>query len=339
MSRQTIYKVTAPSNIALLKYWGKRDSVRQWPANDSLSMTLQNCYTETTATLYDGPDHLFAFANIPTAANEQAKALAHLHNLGKLLNFSAPLTIQTRNTFPSDCGIASSASGMAALTIAAVAAWTTARNLEDLNNKGYTHERLAHLARLGSGSAGRSLFGGFVHWQAGNHPDEQRITQLHHAEHWQLCDLICVVSDVKKARSSREAHADAWNSPLFKPRLAEQPQRLTMIQQAIAAKDFAALGSLIEQEALDMHAVMMTSNNPVCYIHERTSELICWLRQQRQTTGLPAYFTLDAGPNLHVLCERRHVEVIKQRLVTNFADLQIIDDRVGMGPTLSYIET
>lgn len=327
---------TAPSNIALIKYWGKRDGVAQWPANDSLSMTLSAARTETTAALLDAPHDELWIDGARIATDPRDKAHAHLARLRREVGLgAAPLRIESRNTFPSDCGVASSASGLAALTLAALGAWTDAGSLADLASRGFDTARLAALARLGSGSACRSLMGGYVLWQAGERPEAQSVRQLLAPAAFPLADVIVLLSRDKKLSPSTMAHKAAWTSPLFAPRLAGVPERLARVEAALRASDLSRLGEDIEAEALEMHAVMMTSAPQATYILPRTSEFIVWLRQARRRGDFEAYVTLDAGPNPHVLTRPEDAETVAARIRDAFGAQDLIVDLTGEGPTLT----
>jgi diphosphomevalonate decarboxylase len=325
-----------PANIALIKYWGKRDSGRQWPANDSLSMTLSAACTRTRARLaesaadsliWDGPGQALA----PAAT---AKALAHVVRLRRETGYAAPLALATRNTFPTGCGIASSASGMGALTVAALAAWTGAESLTDLETAGYGAERLAALARLGSGSACRSLHGGYVLWEAKDAPETQEVRAVASSDAWPLADLIVLVEPTEKAVGSSAGHKGAWTSPLFAPRLAGLAERLAAVRAALERRDLAALGLAVEAEALEMHAVMLSAAEPLRYLGEPTAAVLAWIRALRRRVGIGAYFTLDAGPNVHVLCEPKDAATVAARLAAAFPRYELLLDRTGPGPTL-----
>ena len=329
-------RAVVPSNIALIKYWGKKDEFSQWPANDSLSMTLSAAHTVTEASLHDGPhDVLRRNGHIVSAEATQDKALKHLVRLRQLLGFDAPLNLSTHNTFPSDCGIASSASGLGALTLAAIAAWTGAESFEHLADLGYSRQRLAMLARLGSGSACRSLLGGFVEWCGGSHTDDQSIRTVSDAEAFPLCDVIVLLSQTPKSISSTAAHRHAWTSPLFAPRLAGMARRLGDVRQAILKQDLEHLGDLIEIEALDMHAVMMSSTPPAYVMTSETSRLLAWVRDERSKGRLEAWFTVDAGPNVHLICRPEVAQDVAHRIVHDFGAPDLLMDRVGHGPALS----
>lgn len=329
-----IYRASASSNIAFLKYWGKKDPVLQWPANDSLSMTLNQLASRTTAFVHDADDHSFQFQGeaLPRLHPSFAKVYKHLDYLASTFHFDAKLSIASSNSFPTGAGIASSASGLAALTIAAMACWTSSANFEELEEKGFSREELAHLSRLGSGSAGRSLFGGYVQWQAGSHADKQKILPVYSADHWKLCDTVALFSHSEKSRSSTVAHGDAWSSILFRPRIAGAPERMAAMLKALEARDLQALGPLLETEALEMHAVMMTTRPPQFYITEDAVEFLAAFRRARQEGRFEAYFTIDAGPNIHIIHESS-AELVSW-LQENFPTLQLLHDRVGDGPSL-----
>lgn len=331
------WSAVAPSNIAFIKYWGKRDPLLQWPANDSLSMTLSSSHTVSTARRLDGPEDVFQFADLPvmtSSSHPEHKIFRHLQFLRQELGTSERLQIISHNTFPTGCGIASSASGFAALTLAAVAAWTEQTEWNDLAMRGIPRERLAHLARRGSGSAGRSIFGGFVRWDGGASSEEQRIHPIVPANHWSLSDVIVVLSAEEKSVSSSQAHLAAWGSPLFAPRLAGIPAKMQRVTTAIEKKDIDGLGVEIESEALEMHAVAMTGTPQVQYFTPDTVRFLAWVRQERARGTLPAYFTVDAGPNVHLICETKDAESIVRQVQKEWPTAQTISDQIGTGPIM-----
>ncbi len=329
-----VYRAIAPSNIAFLKYWGKRDAAAQWPANDSLSMTLNKLATVTEARVIEAADHTITYAGTPLPREHTGfnKAYKHLDRLARLYSFQDKLAISTTNAFPTGAGIASSASGLAALTVAAMAAWTKSASLAELAGHDLALGQLAHLARLGSGSAGRSLFGGYVQWQAGASPEAQVITPLFAADHWALADTICLFSEEEKSKSSTEAHGDAWSSPLFRVRVAGSPERMQGMVRALERRSLAELGPLLETEALDMHAVMMTAVPAQHYLNEKALAFLADFREARRRGLFEAYFTIDAGPNIHIIHE--HSSALRRWLDERFAPKQLLHDSVGEGPTL-----
>lgn len=335
--RTEAWTAIAPSNIAFIKYWGKRDPNLQWPANDSLSMTLSNSVTTTTARRLDGTIDVFQFGDQPaisSATHPHHKVFRHLMFLRQQLNASGALSITSRNNFPTGCGIASSASGFAALTLASAAAWTGHSDWNELALKNASRDALAQWARQGSGSAGRSLFGGFVRWDAGASPQEQRIHAIHTADHWALSDVIVVLSSDEKSISSSEAHLAAWGSPLFPPRLSGIAAKMKRVTDALERKNLEHLGTEIESDALEMHAVAMTGSPAAYYFTPDTVRFLAWVRDERQRGVLPAYFTVDAGPNVHLICETKDVDIVTRRIQKEWSRVKTIVDRAGHGPKI-----
>lgn len=332
-------KALAPSNIAFLKYWGKSDTTRQWPANDSFSMTLAQCRTETMARPFAGSDHVVQLngTTISRGTASGAKIFKHLDYLAERLRFSDRLAITTHNLFPTGCGIASSASGLAALTLAAVGAWSESTSLDELESKDLSRHFLADLARMGSGSAGRSLFGGYVQWERGATPEEQDFRPLHGADHWRLADTIALVSSAEKAVSSSSGHSVAATSPFFAIRQSGLTERRDAMLAALTARDLATLGTYLETEALEMHAVMATMTPAACYILPQTEAVIATVRRLRRD-GLQAYVTLDAGPNVHIISTQEDQPILVRHLQELHPDLGLLLDHVGPGPELLPVE-
>lgn len=334
--RRAASTAIAPSNIAFQKYWGKRDVTLQWPANDSISMTLTRAQTMTTARIQDQPFDVFEMAGtrIDSQAYPDHKVMRHIAMLRAELGLAGSLYIESRNTFPSDCGIASSASGFAALTLAVVSALAGQPSWEGLDLLGITRDRLAHWARRGSGSAGRSLYGGIVQWEAGVDASKQKIEAIFPATHWKISDVIVILSDAKKPTPTSSAHLAAWASPLFAPRLAGLEERSRRIKNAVAGRDISALGIELEQEALEMHAVAMTGEPPIRYLLPSTCEFLSWVRNERSRGALAAWFTIDAGANVHLICETDNETQIEQHVTKHWPHLKLLVDQIGDGPTL-----
>jgi diphosphomevalonate decarboxylase len=331
------FTASAPSNIAFVKYWGKRDAAMQWPANDSLSMTLTRCRTITSAKKIPGSRDIFRFEGRELTSDNPSsshKVFEHLGRLRDELRVSSAIEITSQNTFPTACGIASSASGFAALTLAATAALTGETEWDKLAVLGMPRQRLAHLARMGSGSAGRSIFGGFVHWAAGDTANSQEIVEICPSSHWGLSDLVIVFSGHSKHTSSSDAHKAAWGSPFFPARLAGIDSRMERVTAAIKTRNIEALGEQIESDALEMHAVAMTGTPAANYIKEDTAKFLAWVRQERSTGGLPAWFTIDAGPNVHLICETTACASIAKRVSEVWPQVRVIMDQIGPGPVL-----
>ncbi|MFU8773485.1 MAG: diphosphomevalonate/mevalonate 3,5-bisphosphate decarboxylase family protein, partial [Anaerolineales bacterium] len=173
--------------------------------------------------------------------------------------------------------------------------------------------QLSSLARTGSGSACRSLPAGFVEWQAGDDHHSSYAFSIAPPEHWDLVDCIAVVSQVSKSIGSTEGHALAKTSPLQTTRLEDTPRRLEICRQAILNRDFEALAYICELDSNMMHAVMMTSSPPLLYWQPGTVEIMQAVQTWRKE-GLPVFYTIDAGPNVHVLCQASFTEKIARKL-------------------------
>lgn len=330
MSRAT---VSAPSNIAFVKYWGARDRQRALPYHPSISMTLETCRSLTTVEVRDdaGGDEVWLAAEggelAPAPAEFARRVLGHLDALRQELGLAgadAPrFRVATRNSFPAAAGLASSASGFAALACA------VARAL----GRSPDPAELSLLARAsGSGSAARSVLGGFVEWPADGDPAAPA-TQLAPAAHWPLVDLIAILDPGPKAVSSLEGHRRAPTSPHFAARLAAVPERLGEVRQAIRDRDLAALGPILERDAIELHAVAMTSEPPIFYWLPATLQVLAAVRELRRE-GIAAFSTMDAGANVHVICERGDEATVADRLAALSPVRRILHDRAGDGPRL-----
>ena len=321
------HKVTvrAGSNIAFIKYWGVADASINLPQNNSISMTLADAHTTTTVEWLDqgaaATDEIM-LDGTHLDARKAARLVRHLDRIRTVAGVDWRARVVSQNNFPMASGIASSASGFAALTTAACQALGL-----DL-----TPTRLSALARRGSGSASRSLFGGFVEWERGEDDATSVAYELYPAEHWALYDVVAVVSGAEKAVSSEQGHGLAASSPLNAGRVASLPQALEVVRTAITARDLARLGPVIEQDALAMHAVMMTSTPGLFYWQPGTLEILQAVQAWRAQDGLQAYFTIDAGPNIHILCEAHTVAAVQARLATLTSVQQVIVSRPGPAP-------
>ena len=330
------YTAHAPSNIAFLKYWGKDG--QQWPSNDSISMTLSKCKSITQATLIPTSDQDHVHLNgeyVDADSRHGSKIYRHLQFLRENVDTNSALAVHTSNTFPLASGIASSASGITALTIAALACWTRSSNLTALAKAGYSRTKLAALARQGSGSACRSLWGGIVKWERNTTPESQRTYQLMQEHEWKLADLIIHPSSAhSKDVSSSAGHARAKSSPLFALRMQGMAEKVHYFQQALQQRDFAQLGMLLESEALEFIQVMATSSPPLSYLTQELYDLLAYVRECRQREHLQAYFTVDAGAAAHIICLASVAMSLQQKIQRNFHNFMIIVDKIGGAPQL-----
>jgi diphosphomevalonate decarboxylase len=316
----TLPKATAIScaNIAFVKYWGRKDHALRLPLNSSISMNLDRT-TTTTTVLFDRAleaDQVM-IEDSETSGKAAQRVSEHLDRIRTLAGISARAQVVSRNSFPMGAGIASSASAFAALTTAACAA----AGLEP------DERTLTILARLGSGSACRSIPAGFVEWHTADTSEGSYAEQIAPPEHWDLRDLIAIVQTVHKKVSSTKGHELVGPSPFAEARLAAAERALPVVRDALLARDFVALGEETEQEAIRMHAVAMTSQPSLLYWSPDTVRIMQAVRDWRES-GLAVYFTIDAGANVHVLCEESWAGELESRLRA----LDGVQDVIACGP-------
>ena len=293
----------AHPNIAFIKYWGNRDDALRLPANPSLSMNLGDLHTTTTVAFDEGLERdEVTIDNRPADEVTRARVSRHLDLVRQTAGLRSPARVISLSNFPAGAGIASSASGFAALTVAACAA----AGLE------LTEAQLSALARRGSGSASRSVPGGFTEWVMGRGNATSFARTVAPAQHWDLRDVVVVVSREHKRVGSSRGHGLAVSSPLHTARVRTVSTRLADCKRALLARDLEAMGPLIEEDAVMMHAVMMTSRPPLYYWTPATIGIIRAVQEWR-AEGLPVYFTVDAGPNVHLICEAASVAQVKAR--------------------------
>lgn len=318
--------VRAGSNIAFIKYWGVADATLNIPLNSSISMTLADAHTTTTIEWADddfetGRDAI-TINDQPVTENAQARTVKHLDRIRAATGINRRAKIASVNNFPLGAGIASSASGFAALTVAAVQS----------SQAELSPTQIGSLTRRGSGSACRSLFGGFVLWDQGHDDATSQARKLYPPDYWDLYDIVAVVDTGEKSVSSEGGHRIAHTSPLNTARVEAANRSLPMITDAIARRDLATLGPLIEQDALAMHGVMMTGSPALLYWQPGTIEVLHAVLNWRTQDGVPVYFTIDAGPNLHCICEGQTVEEVTTRLQSLAHVRDILISRPGPGP-------
>jgi diphosphomevalonate decarboxylase len=308
-------------NIAFIKYWGNRDALLRIPANGSISMNLGGLFTRTQVT-FDP-----SLTSDALWLNEQRQSGAafnrvhmHLERIRRLAGITLFAEVVSSNNFPMGTGIASSASAFASLTRAACAA----AGLE------LDQRQLSRLARTGSGSACRSIPGGFVEWQAGESDLDSYAFSLAPADHWALADCIAIISQEHKLTGSTEGHALADTSPLQAARLAQVPHHLDLCRRAILEKDFDQFAQVTEMDSNLMHAVIMTADPPLVYWEPATLQVMKSVNAWRKS-GIPAFYTIDAGPNVHVICEAGVSDKIEERLGEIPGVKQVLRASVG-GP-------
>ena len=226
-----------------------------------------------------------------------------LERVRNMAGVQLPARVVSENNFPTGAGIASSAAAFAALALAA----TRALGLH------LSEAQLSRLARLGSGSACRSIPAGFVEWQAGSSDIDSYAFSIAPPDYWALTDCIAVLETAQKPVGSTEGHALAATSPLQDARVSDTPRRLDICRSAVLNRDFDSLAEVIEQDSNLMHAVMMTSHPPLFYWEPASLQVMKAVESWRKT-GVPAAYTLDAGPNVHILCETSAADEVQRRL-------------------------
>lgn len=311
----------AHPNIAFIKYWGNCEPEARIPANGSISMNLGGLETRTTVQ-FDP-----TLPRDSLAINGQDASGAALERVSRFLDLVRQMAgmqvyarVESENNFPMGAGIASSASAFAALALAA----SKAAGLE------LDERALSRLARRGSGSACRSVPAGYVEWLSDGCDLDSGAVTIAPPEHWQLRDCIAIVQRGHKAVGSSEGHELAYTSSLQETRVKGAPQRLDACRKAILERDFKAFARVVELDSHLMHAVMMTSLPPLFYWQPETVAVLQAVAAWREG-GIPACATIDAGPNVHVICEAGEVEAIEARLRQIPGVLQVITAWPGRG--------
>lgn len=335
----------SPSNIALVKYWGKHG--RQLPNNASVSFTLSQAATRTFVSLEnkkseDAIEVEFSFegkSNI-SFASKIVKFFSSIADDYFPFLKDYRMVIESSNSFPHSSGIASSASSMSALALCLC-------DLENQINGDVTfnetfYNKASLVSRLGSGSAARSVFGHAAVWGKHDHvvgsSDEFAVgveAQLHPVFKTIQNDILIISAD-EKSVSSTAGHALMDGNPYADVRYHQANDRLATIMVALKEGDLATFGKITEDEALTLHALMMCSDPSYILMEEGSLSVIKKIKQFREKTGIPVYFTLDAGPNVHVLYPQAYEMEVSQFIISELKPFchqgKIIRDKVGIGP-------
>lgn len=336
---------SAPSNIALVKYWGKKAS--QIPANPSISFTLNHCKTITTLAFSkkqnDGRLTFDLLFEGKPKEEFKPKIVKFFERIDQYMPFLKDyhFTIDTQNTFPHSSGIASSASGMAALAVNLMA---LEKQLNPQMADGYFYQKASFLARLGSGSACRSIKGAVVVW--GEHAGIKGSSDLFgvafpheiHSNFNHFQDTILLVDKGEKQVSSTIGHDLMHGHPYSETRFAQAHQNLDHIKKTLQNGNLEDFIKIVESEALTLHAMMMTSMPYFILMKPNTLEIINKIWRFRSETNIPICFTLDAGSNVHVLYPENVagpvLQFIKDELVAYCENGQYICDNIGLGTEL-----
>ncbi len=330
----------SPSNIALVKYWGKKNEQR--PLTPSLSMTLNRAFTRTRLKVLPGENG----QGLVSVNGDPAHPF--LLKMNQLLHWMAveipvlrniTLTATTENSFPHSTGIASSASGISAFTLCLLDVAVKLLGAEIAGEK--FMQMASFAARAGSGSACRSMYGGFTVWgesplEAGS-SDEFAITvqEFIHPEMLKLKDAILVISADPKSMSSTRGHQTMEGHPFFSNRILQANHNLEEVLNALSANDFEKLCAVAECEALTLHALIMSANPGTLLMKPATVEVIHRVREARKS-GLPLFFTLDAGANVHVIYPGDVATAVEEFIGADLKPLceggRVIYDNCGSGP-------
>ncbi|KKQ01564.1 MAG: Diphosphomevalonate decarboxylase [Candidatus Roizmanbacteria bacterium GW2011_GWA2_36_23] len=298
-------KVTAiaPSNIAFIKYWGKKDESLRLPENASISMNLSNLYTTTTVEFDDKYDSDMVEIDGESKKGEGDRVIRHLDKVRNLSGLKFKAKVISKNNFTKGTGSSSSASGFAALSLAA----SRAAGLT------LTEKELSILARQGSGSACRSIPDGFVEWLDGDTSETSYAVSLFPHNYWNILDVVVVVGDEKKDISSTFGQVIAATSPFFPVRLRNINDKIMLIKQLMQKKYFNKFGELLENEALELHAIMLTSSPSLIYWLPGTITIMKYVKKIRNE-GLPVYFTVNTGQDIHLIIEEKNRDVLLNKL-------------------------
>lgn len=319
-------------NNALIKYWGKRDEKLFLPTNSSFSVCMdEQLVTRTTVVFspeFKQDEGWLDGKNLSADEMSSATKIFNLLRAKAKKNWFGRFA--SKNDFPTAAGFASSASGMAALAIAGAAALGLKLSLQELSI----------IARQGSGSACRSVLGGFVEWRKGEKADgsDSFAVQVASPGYWpELRCVIAIVAEEKKKVSSRSGMKQTiQTSSLFQQRLKQMPQKLEQAKQFVLSKNLPALLELVMRESNSMHACMLDTFPPVTYLNDSSRQVISAIHQLNEAKGaVIAGYTFDAGPNAHVYTVEKHVAEVKKLLEGLDGVKKTIVSKVGAGPNLS----
>ena len=327
----------------MVKYWGKRDV--QLPQNPSFSFALENSFTETLVHYrYTTSQNIaleLIFENVRNSAFEQ-RIQTYFERIADFLPFIRNLAfkIETKNSFPHSAGIASSASSMSALALCLV---TIEQDLfESLKNEQAFFEKASFLSRLGSGSAARSVYGNYSVWGKSGYISDSsdEIAILYdkriHTEFLALGDAILITSSESKKVSSSMGHNMMIDHPYATARYQQANENLRKLINALEYSDEQLFINVIENEALSLHALMMNSSEGYSLLNENTWKILKKIRKFRKDNDTFAAFTLDAGPNVHLVYKLKDrnkiVEFIEKELIEHCENRKWIDDKMGNGP-------
>ncbi|WP_338231745.1 diphosphomevalonate decarboxylase [Companilactobacillus muriivasis] len=315
----------AYTNIALIKYWGKKNKQLKLPYTNSLSLTLDRFYTDTKATIIDSDKDVVYLNNQLLDDTQNKRILNYLETVRNFYSFTEHFQIDSVNHVPTSAGFASSASGFAALA----AAINETKQL-DLNR-----QELSILARNGSGSASRSIYGGFVEWQAGHDNESSFAVPIDETPEIDLALLSVVINKHSKKISSTVGMENSVKSSPFYPNwVTLVSSEIKEIKQAIAQKDLQKIGEISEHNAMSMHALTLSADPSFTYFAPETIRIIQLIQELRRK-GLFAYATIDAGPNVKIICTKESLPKVQTYIEQQLSDVTTVVANIG--PGIQYI--
>lgn len=314
----------APSNIAFIKYWGRKNEELRLPENGSVSMNLSNLLTTTTVEFDEKLTGDMVTIDGGENVTESSRVTKHLDRIRKIAGVNTFAKVASKNNFPSGTGLSSSASGFAALTLSA----THAAGLT------LTEKELSILARLGSGSACRSIPNGFTEWLDGDVSETSYAVSLYPKDYWDISDIVVIASNEKKSISTTEGQKLSNSSPFFQTRLNNMSEKISKLKEYLKDKNFTEFGKLLEAEALELHSIMLTSTPSLIYLLPNTLRVMHGVKKMRDE-GVEAYFTLNTGQDVHVICKSQDTEIVSNRIKTIEGVSSIIKNSPADGARIS----
>lgn len=318
----TTVTARAHTNIALVKYWGKADTDLMIPQTNSLSLTLDHFYTDTTVAFDANLTTDLVTVNGQPLSTDASHKVRHVLDLVRQQSGETHFAhVTSVNHVPTAAGLASSASAFAALAGAA----SRAAGLQ------LSRSDLSRLARRGSGSATRSIFGGFVEWQAGSDDASSVAVPLQEKVDWPIA-MVALVLDPhhKKVSSTQGMQSSVTTSPYYSAWKTVVADDLAVIKPAILARDFTTTGEILESNAMRMHALTLSANPPFSYLNGDTLTAMNTVHELRDA-GIACYYTLDAGPNLKIFCQEDDLAAVTSRFAAQFGAEQVIVAHPGPG--------
>ncbi len=314
----------APSNIAFTKYWGKKDPILRLPENGSISMCLSNLLTTTTVEFSPKYKKDLVKINGEVEEGEESRVIEHLYRVRKLANIDLKAKVVSNNNFPSGTGLSSSASGFAALTLAASKA----------GGLNLSEKELSILARQGSGSASRSIPDGIVEWLDGDTSETSYAKTIFPVNHWKIVDVVAVVNEGRKEINTTKGMGEARSSIFMPVRVANMKAKNKLLKKLISERKFKEFGEFIEAEALEFHSIVFTQSPPIIYWTPATVKLMKLVQKWRKE-GFEVYFTINTGQDVHLIVEQKNVKKLVNKLKKVEGVREIIVNKPAGGTKIS----